>query len=78
MVSTLWEGAKSRKSGLHQLSTRLVHTHTTGVVEDLHVPGMARNPRLARRIAGVGMAELRRQLAYKVGWHGAGIQVTDG
>ncbi|MDH6678610.1 putative transposase [Rhodococcus sp. LBL1] len=69
--------ANARQDGLHQLSTRLVHTHTTVVVEDLHVAGMMRNRRLARHIAGVGMAELRRQLAYKADWHGATIQVAD-
>jgi putative transposase len=38
------------------------------VIEDLNVAGMLRNQRLARHIAGVGMAELRRQIEYKTGW----------
>jgi putative transposase len=55
--------ANARREGLHKLSTRLVHTHDVVVVEDLNVAGMVRNRRLARHIAGLGMAELRRQLA---------------
>jgi putative transposase len=43
--------------GLHQLTTRLVRTHGAIVLEDLNVAGMMRNRRLARHVAGVGMAE---------------------
>ena len=53
--------ANARRDGLHELSTRLVRKHDTIVVEDLNVAGMVRNHRLARHIAGLGMAELRRQ-----------------
>jgi putative transposase len=35
------------------------------VPEDLNVAGMMRNRRLPRHVAGVGMAELRRQVEYK-------------
>ncbi|MGH3863097.1 IS607 family element RNA-guided endonuclease TnpB [Actinokineospora sp.] len=59
--------ANARRDGLHQLSTRLVRTHGTIVLEDLHVAGMLRNRSLARHIAGVGMGELRRQITYKTG-----------
>ncbi|MCX4617595.1 MULTISPECIES: zinc ribbon domain-containing protein [Streptomyces] len=37
----------------------------TVVVEDLNVAGMLRNRRLARQTADAGIAEIRRQLAYK-------------
>jgi putative transposase len=47
------------------------------VVEDLHVAGMTRNRRLARHIAGVGLAELRRQIEYKAGWAGVRVHVAD-
>lgn len=69
--------ANARADGLHKLSSRLVHTHTTVVVEDLHVAGMVRNRRLARHIAGVGMGEFRRQLEYKAAWSGATVHVAD-
>jgi putative transposase len=60
--------ANARRDGLHQLSARLVREHGTIVIEDLHVAGMLRNRRLARHIAGIGMAELRRQIEYKTTW----------
>jgi putative transposase len=69
--------ANARRDGLHKLSTRLVRTHGVIVVEDLHVTGMMANRRLARHIAGVGMGELRRQLAYKTRWSGVDLHVAD-
>ncbi len=54
----------ARRDGLHKLSARLVREHDTIVIEDLNVAGMVRNRRLARAIAGLGMAELRRQLRF--------------
>jgi putative transposase len=69
--------ANARRDGLHRLTTRLAGTYGTIVVEDLHVAGMLRNRRLARRIAGVGMGELRRQLDYKTRWRGGRLVVAD-
>jgi putative transposase len=69
--------ANARRNGLHQLTTRLVREHGTVVIEDLHVAGMLRNRRLARHIAGVGMAELRRQLTYKTTWSGGALHLAD-
>jgi putative transposase len=47
------------------------------VVEQLHVSGMVHNRRLARAISDTGMAELRRQLAYKAAWYGCRLVVAD-
>ncbi|MEO6084564.1 MAG: IS607 family element RNA-guided endonuclease TnpB, partial [Umezawaea sp.] len=69
--------ANARRDGLHKLSTRLVRTHGTVVIENLHVVGMLRNRRLARHVAGVGMGELRRQIGYKSGWVGGAVHVAD-
>ncbi|WP_436500986.1 IS607 family element RNA-guided endonuclease TnpB [Actinokineospora sp. HUAS TT18] len=69
--------ADARRDGLHKLSTRLVRTHGTIVLEDLHVAGMLRDRRLARHVAGVGMAELRRQITYKSEWAGGRVHVAD-
>src|SRR5688572_12406921 len=69
--------ANQRRDGLHQLTTRLVRTHDTIVVEDLHVAGMLRNKRLARHIAQLGMGEFRRQLSYKAAAAGARLHVAD-
>jgi putative transposase len=38
---------------------------------------MLRNRRLARRIAGVGMAELRRQIEYTTGWAASTLYLAD-
>jgi putative transposase len=69
--------ANARRDGLHKLSTRLVRTHGAVAIEDLNVSGMTRNRRLARHVAGVGMAELRRQIEYKAGWTGVRVHVAD-
>ncbi len=69
--------ANSRRDGLHKLTTRLVAEHDTIVVEDLNVAGMLRNRRLARHIAGLGMAELRRQVDYKAADAGVRVVVAD-
>src|ERR1700716_4288463 len=69
--------ANTRRDGLHKLTTRLVREHGTIVIEDLNVTGMLKNRRLARRIAGVGMGELRRQIEYKTGWAGSTVHLAD-
>jgi putative transposase len=69
--------ANLRRDGLHKLTTRLAREHATIVVEDLNVTGMLANRRLARHIADAGLAELRRQLAYKTQWSGGRLIVAD-
>ncbi|WP_036013885.1 IS607 family element RNA-guided endonuclease TnpB [Lentzea albidocapillata] len=69
--------ANARRDGLHKLTTRLARTHGAMVIEDLNVSGMTRNRRLARHVAGAGMAELRRQIEYKARWAGARLHVAD-
>jgi IS605 OrfB family transposase len=55
----------------------LATNYDTIVVEHLHVAGMIRNRRLARRIADTGFAEVRRQLGYKTAWYGSVLLVAD-
>ncbi|MQA60025.1 MAG: IS200/IS605 family element transposase accessory protein TnpB [Actinophytocola sp.] len=68
--------ADARRDGLHKLTTRLVRTCGAIVVEDLNVSGMLANRRLARHVAGVGMAELRRQIEYKATRAGVRVRVA--
>ena len=69
--------ANLRRNDTHQLTTRLVRDHAVIVIEDLHVAGMLRNRRLARHIAGVAWAEIRRQLTYKTERAGVRLVVAD-
>ena len=69
--------ANQRRDGLHKLTTRLVADHDVIVIEDLHVAGMVRNPRLARHIAGLGMGEFRRQIEYRAADAGVRVVVAD-
>jgi IS605 OrfB family transposase len=69
--------ANLRRDALHKLTTTLATEHGTVVVEQLNVAGMVRNRRLARAISDAGMAELRRQLAYKSTWYGCRLVVAD-
>jgi putative transposase len=69
--------ANLRRDALHKLTNGLTTEHGTVVVEQLNVAGMVRNRRLARAISDTGMAELHRQLAYKVGWYGSRLVVAD-
>jgi putative transposase len=69
--------ADQRRDAIHKLTTGLASTYGTVVVEDLHVAGMVRNRRLARHVADVGFAEIRRQLEYKTAWHGGTLIVAD-
>jgi IS605 OrfB family transposase len=69
--------ANVRHDALHQLTTSLARQHGAVVVEQLNVAGMVRNRRLARAISDTGMAELRRQLAYKANWYGCRLVVAD-
>jgi len=69
--------ANLRRDALHKLTTALATRHGTVVVEQLNVAGLLRNRRLARAIADTGMAELRRQLAYKTTWYGCRLVVAD-
>jgi putative transposase len=66
-----------RQDFLHQLSGSLARTKSVIVLEDLHVRGMQRNRHLALSIGDAGMAELRRQLAYKSEWYGSRLVIAD-
>lgn len=69
--------ANLRTDALHQLTSRIAAEYGTVVIEDLHVAGMLRNRRLARKIADAGFGKIRSQLAYKTDWGGGRIVVAD-
>lgn len=65
--------ANVRHNSLHQLTSDLVETYGTIVVEHLNVAGLLKNRRLARRLADASLGKLRRQLAYKTSWAGSAL-----
>jgi putative transposase len=69
--------ANLRRDALHKLTTTLATGHDTIVVEQLNLAGMVRNRHLARALSDTGVAELRRQLAYKSAWYGSKLVVAD-
>lgn len=68
-----------RKTALHQASSDIVYGHDPKVlvVEDLNVRGMMKNRHLAKALADASMAELKRQLTYKVAWNGGELLTAD-
>jgi len=66
-----------RANGLHQLSASITRRFHTIGIEDLNVKGMLANRCLARAIADMGFAELRRQLIYKAERRGGQVVVID-
>ncbi|MCP9620080.1 IS607 family element RNA-guided endonuclease TnpB [Nocardia otitidiscaviarum] len=69
--------ANARADALHKLTTSIRAEYGTVIVEDLHVTGMLRNRRLARRIADAGFGRIRHQLTYKGEWCGGRTVVAD-
>ncbi|MBD2013951.1 IS200/IS605 family element transposase accessory protein TnpB [Microcoleus sp. FACHB-53] len=56
----------SRQDFLHKLSRKLVNENQVVVVENLHVKGMIRNPKLAKAISDAGWGRFTNFLAYKL------------
>lgn len=66
-----------RKDALHTLTTDLVRSAATIVIEDLNVVGMLANRHLSRAIADLGFFEFRRQLEYKTAMAGGVLIVAN-
>lgn len=66
-----------RSDFFHKTSTRLVRTKSAIVVEDLHIEGMLKNPRLAPTVAGASWQSFVRMLDYKCDWNGVEFLVAD-
>lgn len=69
--------ANGRADALHKLTSAVTKRCGVIVIEDLYVAGMMRNHSLARRIAGAGWGELRRQLTYKTKWSGGYLVIAN-
>jgi IS605 OrfB family transposase len=69
--------ANLRHDTLHQVTSDLVKTYGTIVIERLNIAGLLKNRRLARRLADASLGELRRLLTYKTVWAGAALVEAD-
>jgi putative transposase len=69
--------ANIRKDAAHKLTTYLCKNHALVGIEDLHVPGMLKNHKLALAISDSNFGEIRRQLEYKSSWHSVHLVVID-
>jgi putative transposase len=71
--------ANVRCDAIHKLTRRLTRKHSTVVIERLNVRGLCRagNRGLRRAVHDAGLAEIRRQLAYKTEWYGVRLIAAD-
>lgn len=60
---------------LHKISTELVNTYDTIVLEDLAVSNMVKNRNLAKAISDMGWRQLRTMFEYKTDWQGKNLVV---
>lgn len=69
--------AHIRDNILHGISTAIAKRFGTVGMEDLNVGGMGRNRTLAKALHDAALAELRRQVEYKVVWKGGRVILAD-
>lgn len=62
-----------RNDFLHKLTSQLVKSHDSIVIEDLNVEGMLKNHCLAKHISSAAWSEFFRQLQYKCEWNGKNL-----
>ena len=63
-----------REDAIHKTSGAIAKRAAVLGMESLNVAGMRKNRRLAKAVCDSGMAELHRQLRYKMAWAGATVR----
>jgi putative transposase len=66
-----------RNDAIHKCSNAITKRAHTVVIESLNVAGMLKNHCLAKAISDAGMAELHRQITYKMAWAGGVVIQAD-
>ena len=69
--------AHQRLDAIHKLTHYLATNYQDVVVEKLNVTGMMKNHHLAQALSDASFAEIRRQLTYKMLWHGGELWEAD-
>ena len=69
--------ANIRENVLHEISSAIAKRFGIVGMEDLNVEGMGRNRCLAKALKDAALAELRRQVEYKIVWNGARVVLAD-
>lgn len=63
--------ATRRIDNIHKTTTYLAKNFDVICIEDLYIPGMLKNRRLAKAVQDASFGEFRRQLEYKTTWYGS-------
>jgi len=66
-----------RRDYIHKMTTAITKSASTVVLESLNVSGMLRNHRLARALSDAALAEIHRQVKYKMAWKGGTVEEAD-
>lgn len=69
--------ARVREDVLHGVSSAIAKRFGAVGMEDLNADGMGRNRRLAKALHDAALAELARQVGYKVAWRGGRVALAD-
>jgi len=69
--------ADARRDFTHKVSAHIASSANVVVLETLHVAGMVKNHHLARSLSDAAMAELHRQIDYKVARRGGTVIRVD-
>lgn len=66
-----------RKDSIHKTTDAITKRAAVLGIETLNVAGMIKNHRLAKAVSDASMAELHRQLCYKMAWSGGSVIKVD-